>query len=91
MVQLDTTDIAPGASLVFEPGGRHIMLLGVAEPPAEGSQVEICAQSAAGTKVCAQATVSRQTPDEHDTHNHRNSQSSHNADSSQDAHTDHHC
>ena len=31
MVQLETADIAPGASLTFEPGGRHIMLIGVAE------------------------------------------------------------
>ena len=42
MVQLNS-DIAPGASLVFEPGGRHMMLLGITDA-AEG-KVEICALS----------------------------------------------
>ena len=90
MVQLETTDIAPGASLVFEPGGRHMMLLGLAEPPAEGSQVEICALSTAGSKACTQATVSRKTPGEHDTHNRLNSQGPHNGDSGHNTGTDHH-
>ena len=68
MVQLETADIAPGASLAFEPGGRHIMLIGVTEPLTEGGQVEICAMSAAGAKACTQAVISRQAPLEDNTH-----------------------
>ena len=68
MVQLETADIAPGASLTFEPGGRHIMLIGVAETLPEGGQVEICAMSAAGAKACTQAIISRQAPGEDNTH-----------------------
>ena len=88
MVQLETADIAPGDSLVFEPGGRHMMLLGVSASPAEGSPVEICALSEAGTKACAQATVSRQAPGAHDSHDHHGAHSGHNAE--QDAHSGHH-
>ena len=62
MVQIETADIAPGASLIFEPGGQHIMLIGVTEPLPEGGQVEICALSAAGAKVCTEAVISRQAP-----------------------------
>ena len=82
MVQLETADIAPGDSLVFEPGGRHIMLLGVSVSPAEGSPVEICALSEAGAKACTQATVSRQVPGEQDGHDHHGAQTAHHADES---------
>ena len=68
MVQLPSVDIAPGESLVFQPGGRHIMLIGVTETPAEGSDIELCAESAAGTRACTQAKVSRQAPEHHDAH-----------------------
>ena len=68
MVQLETADIAPGTSLAFEPGGRHIMLNGVTEPLPEGGQVEICAMGAAGAKACTQAVISRQAPGEDNTH-----------------------
>jgi len=72
MVQLMSVEIAPHETLVFEPGGRHIMLLDISNPPAEGSVVEICALSAAGTKSCAQAAVERQAPshDQHTGHHH---------------------
>lgn len=72
MVQLMSVEIAPHETLVFEPGGRHIMLLDVSNPPIEGSTVEICALSAAGTKSCAQAAVERQAPmsDENHTGHH---------------------
>lgn len=68
MVQLPSIDIAPGESLVFQPGGRHIMLIGVTETPAEGSDIELCAESAAGTRACTQAKVRRQAPEHHDAH-----------------------
>ncbi len=68
MVQVMSVEIEPHATLVFEPGGRHIMLLEVSNPPTEGSTVEICALSAAGTESCTQATVERQAPNGHENH-----------------------
>lgn len=68
MVQLMSVQIAPHETLIFEPGGRHIMLLDISNPPAEGSVVDICALSAAGTKSCAQAAVERQAPASHEEH-----------------------
>ena len=62
MVQLESIDIAPHETLIFEPGGRHIMLLDIAAPPVEGGTVEICATSTFGTRICAQAPVKRQAP-----------------------------
>ena len=88
MVQMETADIAPGDSLVFEPGGQHIMLLGVSVAPAEGSSVEICALSEAGAKACTQAKVSRQAPGAHDSHDHHGAHSGHNAEHY--AHSGHH-
>lgn len=68
MVQLMSVEIAPHETVVFEPGGRHIMLLDVSNPPIEGSTVEICALNATGTKSCAQAAVERQAPMNHENH-----------------------
>ncbi|MCH1610696.1 MAG: copper chaperone PCu(A)C [Luminiphilus sp.] len=62
MVRLNSVDIAPGESLVFEPGGRHIMLLGVTDAPEEGSDLALCALSAMGTEACTRAPVTRQAP-----------------------------
>ena len=68
MAELESIDIAPHQTLIFEPGGRHIMLLDISAPPIEGETVEICAVSAAGTRACTAASVRRQPPAEQDTH-----------------------
>ena len=68
MAELESIDIAPHETLIFEPGGRHIMLLDIAAPPIEGETVEICAISAAGTRACTEAPVRRQGPVADDTH-----------------------
>ena len=68
MVELLSIDIAPHETLIFEPGGRHIMLLDITAPPVEGETVGICAVSATGTRTCTEATVRRQPPAAHDTH-----------------------
>ena len=62
MAQLESIDIAPHETLMFEAGGRHIMLLDIAAPPIEGESVEICAVSTAGTRACTEAAVRRQAP-----------------------------
>ncbi len=70
MTQLNSVDIAPGESLVFEPGGRHIMLLGVTDAPEEGSDLALCALSAMGTEACTRAPVTRRAPGETEPHGH---------------------
>ena len=70
MVRRNSVDIAPGKSLVFEPGGRHIMLLGITDAPEEGSDVALCAVSAMGTEACTPAPVSRQASGETEPHGH---------------------
>ena len=66
MVRLNSVDIAPGELLVFEPGGRHIMLLGITDAPEEGSESTLCALSARGTQACTRAPVTRRAPGETD-------------------------
>ena len=68
MAELESIDIAPHETLIFEPGGRHIMLLDIAASPVEGETVEICAVSVAGTRACTEAPVRRQAPVVDDTH-----------------------
>ena len=66
MVRLNSVDIAPGELLVFEPGGRHIMLLGITDAPEEGSDSTLCALSARGTQACTRAPVTRRAPGDSD-------------------------
>ena len=68
MVRMSSVDIAPGESLVFEPGGRHIMLLGITDAPQEGSDSTLCAFSAMGSQACTRAAVTRQAPGETESH-----------------------
>jgi len=68
MAELESIDIAPHETLIFEPGGRHIMLLDITAPPVEGESVEICAVSAAGTRACTEAAVRRQAPEAQESH-----------------------
>ena len=68
MAELESIDIAPRETLIFEPGGRHIMLLDIAAAPVEGETVEICAVSVAGTRACTEAPVRRQAPVAGDKH-----------------------
>ena len=68
MAEVESIDIAPHQTLIFEPGGRHIMLLDIAAPPVVGENVKICAVSAAGTRACTEAAVRRQAPATVDTH-----------------------
>ena len=68
MAELESIDVAPHETLIFEPGGRHIMLLDIAATPVEGETVEICAVSAAGTRACTEAAVRRQAPEAQESH-----------------------
>lgn len=39
MVEQARIEIAPGATVTFEPGGLHVMFMGLAQPLAEGDRV----------------------------------------------------
>ena len=41
MQPVDQIDVAAGATVKLEPGGYHLMLMGVSEMPAVGSTVEV--------------------------------------------------
>jgi len=62
-------DLAPGGIIAMEPGGRHIMLMGLEMTPLEGDIVPICLQMSDG-EVCVDAKVQRAAPDAHSSHDH---------------------
>ena len=58
MVAVTDKTLAPGEVLELKPGGFHLMLMGIKEMPAEGSEVEICVLSDED-RACATANVQR--------------------------------
>jgi hypothetical protein len=72
MERLDGLSLGPGESLRLEPGGTHLMLLGLERMPLPGETVELCLQPATGPNVCADAPVRRTESAEpnHDHHHH---------------------
>ena len=62
MVAIDATPLAPGAALVFSPGGRHIKLMEFEQAPAEGDEIELCAVTRDNTTICTMAPVRRDAP-----------------------------
>lgn len=42
MRSISSLPIGPGESVVLEPGGRHIMLMGLEETPAPGDVINLC-------------------------------------------------
>jgi copper(I)-binding protein len=57
MRALTSVSLAPGASTAFTPGGRHIMLHGLAHPLQVGERVSIVLVFAGGIKLHVQALV----------------------------------
>jgi copper(I)-binding protein len=68
MEAVEGVTVAAGESLVLEPGGLHLMLLGLEEAPAEGETRELCLLTADGERLCTAARVRRQSRFE--THSH---------------------
>lgn len=68
MVHLPSLVIESGEQLSFLPGGKHIMLMNVDPPLAEGDSIELCLVTASGDSFCAQAPVLRQAPLPAETH-----------------------
>jgi len=59
MEQVAQLQLAPGQSLPFAPGGTHLMLMGLAQMPAPGEQVQLCLELAGGAQVCTLAEVKK--------------------------------
>ncbi len=72
MEQVAQLQLAPGQSLVFAPGGTHLMLMGLAQMPAPGEQVRLCLELAGGAPVCTLAEVKKSAGNEqsHEHHQH---------------------
>ncbi|MBP6683210.1 MAG: copper chaperone PCu(A)C [Halioglobus sp.] len=72
MEQVAQLQLAPGQSLAFAPGGTHLMLMGLAQMPAPGEQVQLCLELAGGAQVCTQAEVQKGAGNEqsHEHHQH---------------------
>jgi copper(I)-binding protein len=49
--------LAPGEAVVFEPGGKHAMLMSLSAPIAEGSTLPLTLELSTGEFVDAEATV----------------------------------
>lgn len=60
MRQVSEVTIAPGERVSLQPGGLHLMLLGLERMPTEGEQVELCLTLVDASPVCTVAPVQRQ-------------------------------
>ncbi|MFT4767926.1 MAG: copper(I)-binding protein [Glaciecola sp.] len=69
MKAVDSLGIASGEVIAMEPGGLHIMLMGLETTPVEGDTVPICLQTSEG-EVCADALVQRAAPEARSSHDH---------------------
>lgn len=68
MLPMAFPTLAPGERLVLEPGGPHLMLMGVTTMPALGSTVTLCVQMTTGEPACTDANVRRTAPMDHSNH-----------------------
>lgn len=66
MVHEEKIEIAPGARLVFEPGGYHLMLMGPRQPLRAGETLNIDLKFRGGAKVPVRFTVRRAVADRSD-------------------------
>ena len=62
MSPLDRLEIAPGGSVSLEPGGAHIMLIGVKEPVLAGNLVDLTVQFEKAPPIAVQAEARATTP-----------------------------
>lgn len=57
MAPVDRIEIAPGESVSLEPGGAHIMLIGVKEPIATGESIDVTLQFEAAPPIALNVTA----------------------------------
>jgi copper(I)-binding protein len=70
MEKLQGLAVAPGERVELVPGGKHLMLLGLAFRLVPGDDVQICLQLASGDEACTDAEV-RTSGDEPDAQDHQ--------------------
>ena len=75
MEQLPGLKLAPGETVTLEPGGTHLMMLGLNRMPTPGEVVEICLSSTQQEQFCIDATTRKSASD---------------SDNDQDDHAHHH-
>ncbi|MGB3622284.1 copper chaperone PCu(A)C [Ketobacter sp. MCCC 1A13808] len=63
-------DVLSGRSISFEPGGRHIMLIGLKQPLKEGETVTVELEFSDGEKLEVPLTVKRDADDSESHHHH---------------------
>jgi copper(I)-binding protein len=49
--------VAPGATLVAEPGALHLMVFGLVEAPPPGALLQFCLRCTDGSEACGEAVV----------------------------------
>jgi len=62
----DVVTVPPGGTVVFEPGGRHLMLFDPVRPLAEGDTVVLTVVLSDGTEIPTQSPVARGAPAPHE-------------------------
>ncbi len=71
MKPVEAFSVHPGRSLSFEPGGRHVMLIGLVSPLKEGAKVTLHLEFADGEKMDVPLTVKRDEEPEDSQHHHQ--------------------
>ena len=62
MARREAVELGPGETVHLEPGGAHLMLIGLAGPMAEGSSVELELKLSEGPGLPVELPVSRERP-----------------------------
>jgi len=57
MVHLERVRVAPGATVRFEPSGRHLMLSGLAQPLVEGDAIDVELATGTHERISFRAAV----------------------------------
>jgi copper(I)-binding protein len=57
MVHMDAVSVGPGETVTFEPGAKHLMIMGLSDVPAEGETVELCFEFDNQPRQCAPFAV----------------------------------
>ena len=61
MRAVDALSVPAGGDVALEPGGLHMMLMGLTSTPVEGEHLRLCIHSSDAV-VCTDAVVSREAP-----------------------------
>lgn len=63
MQPLERVAIPPGAVVTFEPGGKHVMVMGLSAPLKAGETVPLILHFASGASIKVEAVVTMKAPD----------------------------